>query len=66
MDSTKSIFASLSFWGLVVTVVAPLLAKYGIVVDQGSLTAQLAGLAGAIVGIYGIVRRPDIHVVPPG
>ena len=61
---SKNVFMSLSFWGLIAAVISPLLAKYGIIVDPGSLAAQIVALIGAGVGLYGILRRPDIHVRP--
>ena len=52
MDS-KSIFASKTFWGLVLTVVAPIAAKYGFTLDAEGWSNDLVTLAGVAIALWG-------------
>lgn len=61
---SKSILASLSFWGLVGSLLAPLLAHFGIALEPGSFATAAVQAASGLVGFYGIARRQDIRVLP--
>lgn len=73
---SKSIFASVTFWGAVVAMLAPLLKHFGVQLsadDQASIIGQLATLAGMvaqivgpIVAIWGRLRASKAtHLVTP-
>lgn len=58
MDSTKSLFASKTFWGAVVAAVAPILIPHlHLSTDAvNSIATQLVTLSGAALAIYGRVK----------
>jgi hypothetical protein len=49
----KSIFASKTFWGVVIALAAPMLAKVGLTIDAEGWANDLTALAGAALAIYG-------------
>lgn len=65
MDS-KPFYLSVSFWGLVFTIGAPLLAKAHIVLDPASTATAVVEFVSAAIALFGIFRRKDIHVLPKG
>lgn len=65
MDETKSFLTSKTLWGLLITLVAPLLAQHGITFDQAGLTNDLIGLAGFGLAVYGRFQAGGLHVVAP-
>ena len=52
-SDTKSILESKTFWGLVVALAMPTLAKHGIIVDPTGLTTDLATAIGGVMALYG-------------
>lgn len=59
----KPIFLSVTFWGVVVALVAGALKKYGWTIDEAGLTNDLVSLAGAIAALYGRWRASQpVHV----
>lgn len=69
MNDSKSIFTSVTFWGVVLSIVAPLAGKYGFQFDAAGISGlanDLAGGAGALIAIYGRMRAAaPAHIVPP-
>ena len=61
---SKNILASASFQGLAVAVVSVLLERFGVTADAGAVVNALLTAAGALWALYGIIRRPDIRVLP--
>ena len=53
MSSPKSILESKTFWGLVVALAMPTLAKNGVIVDPTGLTGDLSTTIGAALALYG-------------
>jgi hypothetical protein len=51
-QDAKSILESKTFWGTMLMLFAPVLAKHGIVVDD-ALTIQVSQAVGAALAIYG-------------
>ncbi len=62
---TKPFYLSLSFWGIALTMLNPIIAHFHIVLDPNTLAQLIVGTLTGAVGIYGVLRRKDIHVVPP-
>jgi hypothetical protein len=59
---TKSIFASVTFWGTIVAVFAPLAMKYGF--DVSGMETTLAAVAGGVIAIFGRVKaRTKVSLV---
>lgn len=61
MDS-KPFYLSLSFWGVIGSLLTPIAAKYGIVIDAGTFAAMALQVVAGAVGLYGVFRRPDIRL----
>jgi hypothetical protein len=55
MQDPKSILESKTFWGIVVALAMPTLAKHGIVIDPTGLTTDLSTVIGGLLAIYGRV-----------
>ena len=49
----KSILESKTFWGIVVALVMPTLAKHGVIVDPSGLTTDIVTAAGGVLAVYG-------------
>lgn len=49
----KSIFASKTFWGVVIALFAPLMARAGLTVDADGLANDIVAMLGAALAIYG-------------
>lgn len=65
MNDSKSLFASMTFWGVLVTLVSPILKSHGIEVDAAGLANDIATGVGAAVAIYGRIRASQkVHVLP--
>lgn len=64
MDS-KSILTSASFQGLAVMILSLIAQKAGWKLDAAGVVTQVMTIVGACYALYGIVRRKDIHVLPP-
>lgn len=64
MEDPKPFYQSASFWGLIGSIAAPLLAKYGILLDPGTFATAAVSVTAGLVGLWGIFRRPDIKVLP--
>ena len=65
---SKSIFLSVTFWGLVLSLVGPVLAHYGITLpgDTAGLANELAMLVGDAVAVYGRLRATQpAHIIAP-
>ncbi len=60
---SKPFYLSLSFWGLAISIVAPIAATHGIIIPPGA-AELIVSLLGGGVGLWGIFRRPDIKVLP--
>ncbi len=63
---SKSIFASTTFWGLVLGAAAPLAAHNGITIpaDTGGLVNQIAGLVGDGIALYGRFKATQpVHLL---
>lgn len=59
----KPFFLSLSFWGLAISIAAPIAASHGIIIPPG--TAELlVQLFGGGLGLWGIFRRKEIKLLP--
>jgi LytS/YehU family sensor histidine kinase len=57
MEESKSIFASKTFWGAIVAVIAGVAALFKIDLgDQEALATVIASLVGAIIAIYGRIK----------
>ena len=54
MKESKSIYASLTFWGVVVAAISPIGLKHGL--DMTGMESELAAAAGGIIAIYGRYR----------
>ena len=52
-STPKSILESKTFWGLVVALAMPTLAKHGVIVDPTGLTGDLSTTIGAALALYG-------------
>ncbi len=67
-DDSKSLFTSVTFWGVVVTLLSQIATRAGwhVPVDTTGLVNDLAGLAGVVISIYGRVRATQpVHIIPP-
>jgi hypothetical protein len=67
-EPSKSIFASVTFWGVVIGVVSQLATRYGYQFpgDISGLANDLAGMAGAALSIYGRIRATQpVYVLKP-
>lgn len=55
---SKSIFTSVTFWGLVIGIVSQVAMRYGYVVpgDTAGLANDLSGAAGAVLVLWGRIR----------
>ena len=63
---SKSIFLSITFWSVIVTLCSEVAKRYGLTVDQAGLTNDLVSLAGIAMTIYGRVRATQpVHILPP-
>lgn len=63
---SKSIFLSVTFWGVIVGLVSTALKKYGYTLDEAGLTNDAVTLASAAVAIYGRMRASQqLHVIAP-
>jgi len=63
MDS-KSILTSKTIWGLLIAVVAPLLAKHGISIDAGGFADDLVQVVGLLIALWGRVTARGPLVQP--
>jgi hypothetical protein len=67
-DESKSIFASTTFWGVVVMFASQLSGRFGYTVP-GDITGtvnDLAGIAGTLMALYGrLTATQMVHVLPP-
>lgn len=65
MNDPKSVLESKTFWGLVVTLITPLLAKHGVIVDPTSWGVDIATLFGAGLALYGrVTAKQGIELKP--
>ena len=63
---SKSIFLSVTFWGVIAGLVSTALKKYGFTLDEAGLTNDAVTLASAVVAVYGRMRAAQpVHVVGP-
>ncbi len=65
---SKSIFTSVTFWGLVLAVAAPLLGRYGITLpaDTTGIVNDVATGAGAVISVWGRMHATvPAHIIPP-
>ncbi len=63
---SKSIFTSVTFWGVVLGVVSQIATRYGYQLpgDTAGLTNDLAGIAGALGALWGRLRATQpVHVI---
>lgn len=66
--NSKSIFTSVTFWGLLLSVVSPLLARVGFTLpdDTAGFANELVSLVSAAVALYGRVRATQpLHIISP-
>lgn len=59
MQGYKSIFGSVTFWGLVLSAAAPLAVRYGFELRDPELPAAVAQLVGLVVALWGRVRATE-------
>lgn len=68
MDTeSKSLFSSVTFWGLALSMAGPLLAKYGFTLpaDTAGLANQTAGFVGGALALWGRLRATQpVHILP--
>ena len=67
-EPSKSIFASVTLWGVVIGVVSQIATRYGYQFpgDDAGLANDLAGMAGAALSIYGRFRATQrVYVIKP-
>lgn len=50
---SKSLFLSVTFWGVIAGLLSAILKKYGFVIDEAGLTNDAVTLASAVVAIWG-------------
>lgn len=63
---SKSILLSVTFWGLIVSVLAQIAARYGVTVDQAGLANDFVSLAGAALTVWGRLRaNQPTHLIQP-
>jgi len=65
---SKSIFTSVTFWGIALGFAAPLLAHLGYTLpaDSSGLANQIAGAVGDMIALYGRLRAVQpVHVIAP-
>jgi len=65
-DTSKSIFASVTFWGLVLGALGPLAAHFGYTLpaDTTGVANQVAGIIGDLIALYGRLRATQpVHVI---
>lgn len=60
MNGSKSIFASVTFWGTVLAVVAPLAAQHGITLDTEGWSNDIASLIGGGIALWGRMRATSM------
>ena len=54
MDQTpKSILESKTFWGLLLAIAVPALAKHGVILDPSGAAGDVSMVVGAILALYG-------------
>lgn len=64
---SKSLFTSVTFWGLIVTFLSQALKHWGIQVDEAGLSNDLVSLSGLLVAGYGRFRATQpLHFWKPG
>lgn len=64
MNDSKSIFTSVTFWGIVVGFLSQIAARRGWTIDAAGLTNDLAGLAGVLMALYGRLRASvPVHIM---
>jgi hypothetical protein len=49
----KSILESKTFWGLVIALAMPTLAKHGIIVDPSGMAGDFSTVIGGVLAVYG-------------
>ena len=67
-DPSKSIFASVTFWGIAVSVLAQLAARAGYHVpdDTAGITNDIASLVGAALALWGrFTASQPVRILPP-
>lgn len=65
-EQSKSIFTSVTFWGIVAGVIARVAGRYGYTIDDAGLANDLVSLAAAGIALYGRYRASQpVHVVAP-
>lgn len=65
---SKSILLSVTFWGIVLGLSSPLLARYGITLpsDTDGLVNQIVGFIGDGIALYGRMRATvPLHIIAP-
>jgi len=65
MNDTKPFWLSVTFWGALFAVGAPLLAQMGIVFPTDGLADQVVSVLGGIVALYGRFRAKTNLTVAP-
>ena len=67
-DTSKSIFTSVTFWGLLLGLLGPLSTRFGYTMpsDTTGLANEIVGIVGALVALYGrFTATNQVHIVPP-
>lgn len=62
---SKSIFLSVTFWGILASVISTACKKYGIVIDEAGLANDGVTLVAAGLALYGRFRATQpVHILP--